>query len=327
MDPVMGGANECQGTAIPLNPGDDRPSIRRAGWSRLRRRAVTFGVAVAVGPWLALAGVGCKPVDACAETGNICGGDPAGQWTEVESCQDPALQDMAIAKRTYRGQPIVSTGQAPPEPTSTDWCADLAYGAAGISFLNLPRNPPRLLGAYIVLQGTDQAHTTGTYGALVTSSDRTSIEFSKTCLTRLGYAPDCDRFGADFASFGTGLGGVKETSCTPTPEQGCLCAYTVEADAAGSNLSGKWVRREGAEGNIMTFYASNMVLPSQVDYCVQGDRMTMWGHNRASIMDMAGVRTLVLERVVCGNGKVERGEQCDPPDQTTCSAACQKLGP
>jgi hypothetical protein len=268
--------------------------------------------------------VGCRPVDACAETGVACGGDPVAQWAEIDSCQDPALLDMAIAKRTYRGQPVVTATQSPPEPTSTDWCADLAYGPSGITFLNLPRDPPKLLGAYLVLQGDDPpADTTGSYGALVTSSDKTSIEFSRTCLTRFGYtSSDCAQFGDAFARFGTGLGGVKETTCQNATNGGCLCAYTVEADAAGSNLSGRWRRR----GSVMTFYPSNMVLPTQVDYCIDGDRMTLSGHDRTNILDIAGLRTMTLDRIVCGNGKLERGEQCDPPDQTTCSAMCQKIG-
>ena len=148
-------------------------------------------------------------------------------------------------KADLPGTAILATGQAPVEPTSTDWCADLAYRENGIAFLNLPRNPPRILGAFITFRGSDDSHDSGGYSAFVTSSDRTSIEFSKTCLTRLGYAPDCDKFAADFAAFGTGLGGVRDTSCTTTAAQGCLCSYTVEADAAGSNLGGEWVRREG----------------------------------------------------------------------------------
>jgi hypothetical protein len=272
---------------------------------------------------MCLLGSGCRPVDACAETGVACGGDPVGQWIETDSCQAPALRDTGVAKRTYRGQPIVTTGQAAPEPTSTDWCADLAYGPTGITFLNLPRDPPRVLGAYLNYKADDPSHTSGSLGALVTSSDTTQIEFSRSCLTRLGYAVDCVKFGVDFASFGTGLGGVKETSCRATDQGGCLCAYTVEADAAGSNLSGQW--RKTGSGNVLTFFPSNMVLPTQVDFCVEGDRLTLWGHDRTNVLDIAGLRTMTFDRVVCGNGKVERGEQCDPPDQTTCSPSCQTI--
>src|SRR5437868_2656912 len=71
--------------------------------------------------WLGLAAGACRPTDACAEPSKACGGDPTGNWVELDSCQDPALQDTAIAKRTYRNQPVVAAGVAPPEPTSTDW--------------------------------------------------------------------------------------------------------------------------------------------------------------------------------------------------------------
>jgi hypothetical protein len=232
------------------------------------------------------------PTDACAETGTACGGNPVGQWTMVDSCQDPSLQNLAGAKRTYRGQPIVSAGQLPPEPTSTDWCADLVYGANGIDFLNLPRDPPKLLGARLNFQGDDPTGTSGTWGALVTSSDTTSIEFSKTCMTRFGYSSGCAEFGAAFAAFGTILGGVKETTCTDGTNGGCLCTYTIEADAAGSNLSGKWKKA----GNVLTLYPANMVLPTKVDYCVRGDRITLWGHDRTNIMDVNGARMMAFQR-------------------------------
>lgn len=279
---------------------------------------------VLFGTLLALA-TGCRPTDTCAETGAVCGGDPVARWTEVAACQDPALLDMTVAKRTYRGQPVVTAGQVPPEPTSTDWCADLSYGASGITFLNLPRDPPRILGADLTFRSDDPpADTTGSYGALVTTSDVTSIEFSPTCLTRRGYAStDCKQFGDAFALFGTGLGGVKETRCQSAPSGGCLCDYTIESDAAGSNLTGRWRRA----GNVMTFYPSNMVLPTRADYCIEADRMTLWGHDRTNLFDLAGVRTMSLDRVVCGNHVVERGEQCDPPDPATCSATCQTIAP
>lgn len=278
---------------------------------------------------LVLAGASCKPADACAEDGAACGGDPAGAWNMTASCQDPTLPDPAIATRSYRGQPLVSAGEPPPEPTSSDWCADLVYGPNGIDFLNLPRNAPRLFGGYLVFQDDDATATSGSYSAILTTRDVTSIEFSSTCLDRFGFTaapgapPDCAAFATSFATFGTTLGGVKDTACAPSGS-GCLCTYTIEADAAGSNLSGVWRRLPGEDG-ALTLYASNHLLPSKTDYCRQGDTMTLWGHDRTSIMDFSGTRTLHLARVVCGDGKVDRGEQCDPPDGVTCNDACQTV--
>jgi hypothetical protein len=281
--------------------------------------------------WLAAAALGavlsggaaCRPTDACAETGTACGGDPVGSWTLVDACQDPALVDTAVAKRTYRGQPLVTAGQPPPEPTSSDWCADLVYGANGIDFLNLPRDPPRLSGGYISYQAQDGLDAGGTYGALWTTDDTTSIDFSASCIQRFGYAPACDQFAVAFATFGTTLGGVKNTSCADDGSGGCRCAYTIEADAAGTNLSGQW----SAQGGTITHFATNMLLPTQVDYCVRGNEMTLWGHDRTAIMGLPGVRTVSLLRIVCGDGRVDRGEACDPPDGTTCNSTCQLITP
>jgi hypothetical protein len=287
-------------------------------------------VAILCAAWLLAAG--CRPVDACAETGPVCGGDPigvgqdTGAWIEADACQDPALVDSTIAKRAYRGQPAITAGQPPPEATTTDWCSDLVYGADGISFLMLPRDTPRIQGAYLTFQARapgDPDHAKGLYAALVTSSDRTSIEYSRSCLERFGFSPDCVQFAQSFATYGAGLGGVKETSCEATAGAGCRCSYLIESDAAGTNLSGNWT----ADGGVMTLLAGNMVLPSRVDYCVQGDHMTLWGHNRTNILDFVGLRTMTLQKVVCGDGRTDRGEQCDPPDGTTCNSRCQMVAP
>jgi hypothetical protein len=274
-----------------------------------------------------LGGSGCRPTDACAEVGTACGGDPVGAWVEDSACQDPALPDMAISKRTYRGQPLVPAGQSAPEPTSTDWCSDLVWGANGISFLMLPRDTPSIQGAYLNYTVPQDAtdHTMGNYGALVTSSDVATIEYSAACLERFGYSANCVQFGEAFATYGVGLGGVKETSCQDAAAGGCVCKYLIESDAAGTNLSGAWVKDPNA--SVLTHYAANMLLPSRVDYCVQGSQLTLWGHNRTNILDFLGLRTMVFHKVVCGDGKTDRGEQCDPPDQMTCSANCQTLTP
>jgi len=279
-----------------------------------------LAASVALGAVL-LAGAACRPADACAAPGNACGGDPVGNWTLVDSCQDPTLPDMATAKRTLRNQPVVTAVQPPPEPASSDWCADLVYGPNGIDFLNLPRNSPKLLGAYLSYQSPDPSHASGSYSAFVTTRDTTSIDLSRSCIERFGYSATCDQFAVAFATFGTTLGGVKETSCKDDGNGGCLCRYTVEADAAGANLSGQFA----VDGSTITHFASDMLLPSQVDFCVQGTRLTLWGHDRTSIMDLAGARTMSFDKVVCGDGRVDRGEECDPPDGVTCNDACQLI--
>src|SRR5450432_1461499 len=272
---------------------------------------------------LLLAG-GCKPVDACSETGPACGGDPVGSWVETSVCQDPALQDSLASKQTYRNQPIVPGGQSPPELTSMDWCSSLQYfGPNGIRVFALPRDTPAVEGAYLsYAPGSSGAHTGGLYTTLLTSSDRTSINYSASCLQRFGYAPgSCAEFGMAFAAYGSTLGGIKETSCLDSSDGGCTCSYLSGSDAAGTNLSGIWT----ASGHVITHYAGSGVLPSQVDYCVQGNQMTLWGHARTSILELNGLRTLSLSKVVCGDGRVDRGEDCDPPDQKTCSPTCQKI--
>jgi hypothetical protein len=275
---------------------------------------------------LLLGGTACRPTDACAETGTPCGGDPVGAWAEADICQDPTLQDSIGGKQTYRNQSMVPGGQSPPEATSTDWCSSLEFfGPDGIRIFALPRDTPRIRGAYLNYREGGADHTQGVYATLVTSSDRTSINYSASCLQRFGYSPgSCSQFGEAFAAYGASLGGVQQTHCEDSGQGGCLCSYLSESDAAGPNLSGSWRKN----GHVITHFASNMVLPSQVDYCVQGDQMTLWGHNRTNILDFAGLRILVLRRIVCGDGYVDRGEDCDPPDAgKMCSQTCHVINP
>ena len=135
-------------------------------------------------------------------------------------------------------------------------------------------------------------------------------------------------FGDAFGAYGASIGGAKETSCTDSGDGGCVCSYVTESDAAGENRSGIWRQ----DGHVITHFAGNKLLPTQVDYCVQGNQMTLWGHNRTNILDFDGLRTLVLRKVVCGDGFTDRGEECDPLDpdpltSTNCSSTCQKITP
>jgi hypothetical protein len=256
--------------------------------------------------------MGCQANDPCAQTGVACGGSPVGQWTLSDSCQDPTVR--VTLPRTYLGQPIETAGAHPPEPATSDWCADLEYTPSGIVALNLPHDTSRIIGAYVVY-GEDH-----TYSAFVTQSAHTAIEFSLACLSRFGTFTGCADFGVAFATYGAGLGGVKDTECHDSAN-GCLCSYSVESDAAGSNLNGTW----STNGNLLTHFAGSMVLPSQADFCTNGDHLTLWGHNGTDIMDLSGVATMYLGRIVCGNNVVERGEQCDPPNTQTCDANCRTI--
>jgi hypothetical protein len=186
------------------------------------------------------------------------------------------------------------------------------YGQSGISNLALPHDAFKLAGAYVSYASN------GGYSAFVTSVGRATLQLSKECLSRNGVMPTCDQVTTDLKAFISSAPGVTAVGCT-TSGDGCLCGYTIESDAAGSALNGKF----SVDGTVITHYAGTDVLPSKVDFCVQGDSLTLWGHERTNIMDMPGVRTLMLQRIVCGNSVVEKGEQCDPPNASTCDSDCQ----
>jgi hypothetical protein len=289
-----------------------------AFWPKFRAMDLRW---FAVGAAVLVVGCGAlRPADSCGASGTACGGDPTGDWALVTACQDPTYK--APLQRTYLGQMTETARQPPPDPAAADWCADLVYTPNGISMLNLPRDTPRLVGGHITYAADH------TYGAFITSIYDASFDFSANCLTRVGFASSCADFEIALRNFATTLGGVQNVACSGDGANGCRCAYTIESDAAGTNLTGTWA----ANGNIITHFANNMALPSQVDYCAQGDQLTISGHDRSIILETgtplsptAGARTMNLRRIVCGDGFVDHGEACEPPSSAGCDASCKKI--
>ena len=293
----------------------------------MNARWLAGALAIVALAFAALLPAACHSVDKCAESGTPCGGNPVGQWNLASSCQDPVLANTAISKRTYLNQPITTAGEPAPESTSTDWCADLDYEgpAQGIVHLNLPHDTSSLIGGYLYYLDDHS------YGAFITSTATGRFDFSKTCITRFGYFPTCDEFNDAFTDFARRQGGTKPVGtdpaakfCTDDGQGGCRCDYIAESDAAGSNLTGTWT----TSGSVLTHFENTMVLPSQVDYCVDGDRLTLWGRDRTNALDVVGApgaRTLSFTRIKCGNGIKEHGEACDPPDGVTCDVNCQLI--
>jgi len=47
----------------------------------------------------------------------------------------------------------------------------------------------------------------------------------------------------------------------------------------------------------MKHFTGTKLIPSQADFCVSGDTMTLWSHDRAAIWDQPGLRTVNLQRM------------------------------
>jgi len=236
--------------------------------------------------------------DECAPTGDACGGDPSGQWTIAGSCRDPIYQSPRPV--TYFGQAETMARQPPPEATSSDWCSYLTYDPImGITNFVFPYDTLPITSGRIAYDGG------GAYAALLSTTGNGAVDISASCLTRFGAIPTCapadpGAQGAarsltdDLRAYSVSLGSpFQDITCADDGREGCACSYTIAFEPSGGGLSGRW----STQSTLMTHFAGTKLIPSQADFCVAGDTMTLWGHDRAAIWDQPGLRTVNLQRM------------------------------
>jgi len=256
-----------------------------------------------------LVGAGCRPDTSCPEDGAPCGGDPSGSWTVVDACRDPFFAQPTPP--TYQSQPVELARQPSPVMTSSDWCAAILLGGAGSTApLTLPHDTLGVAGGTLSYTSDGAGQLTGSYQAVIDTTGPGSIDLSAACLTRLGASLTCDLVAAalgDLAAVMLPKPGqpcsdspaepiacqyyfsYSDIQCTDDGHAGCHCTYTVSF--AGS-LNGRWA----IDGNVLSHADASKKLPTQADYCINGDQMALWGHDRTSILDQPGIRTLQLRR-------------------------------
>jgi hypothetical protein len=252
-------------------------------------RSAWLGVALALG-------LGCRMDDDCAPTGDPCGGDPTGEWTIAGSCRDPFYQPPRPV--TYFGQAETMARQPPPEATSSDWCSYLTYDPTmGITNFVFPYDTLQVTSGRVGYDGG------GAYAALLSTTGKGAVDISVSCLTRFGAVPSCRSPAAppathsltdDLRAYSVSLGSpFQDIDCADDGRGGCSCTYTIAFEPSGGGLSGRW----STQATLMTHFAGTKLIPSQADFCVAGDTMTLWGHDRAAIWDQPGLRTVTLQRM------------------------------
>jgi hypothetical protein len=113
--------------------------------------------------------------------------------------------------------------------------------------------------------------------------------FSPACLQAYGANPTCDDLTAGLLAQGTAVN-YQHPQCTTASDQGCDCTYTL-ADTSGD--SGNW-RIIG--NTIYTFNHPSRNPPEAMDYCVNGNTMTLSGKDGSHLIGSAGVRSMVLTK-------------------------------
>ncbi len=230
-----------------------------------------------------LAATGCGARETCAIDGTSCGGSPVGDWMVVNGCRDPIYQPPLPL--TLLDQPKGTAREMPPEPTSSDWCSYLTLGPTGrITQFQFPYDTLSIGG------GVFNYKDDGSYSARVVSSGPGAVDLTASCMQAFAAAPTCQQLQTALVQFAATLGTVRDISCGDAADFGCHCTYNLIFTAS---YNGSWSM---SSPGVMNHFDANKLLPSQVDYCVAGNRssMTLWGHNRTSILDVIGVRTLNL---------------------------------
>jgi hypothetical protein len=236
--------------------------------------------------------------DECPAASAACGGDPSGQWVIAATCRDPSYQPPRPV--TYFGQAETMARQPPPEATSSDWCSYLMYDPAmGVTNFVFPYDTLHISSGRVAYDGG------GAYAALLSTTGTGAVDISASCLTRFGALPDCAAADPnapsatrsltdDLRAYSISLGSpFQDIACVDDGRDGCACTYNVAFEPSGGGLSGRW----STQATVMTHFAGTKLIPSQADFCVAGDTMTLWGHDRAAIWDQPGLRTVNLQRM------------------------------
>ena len=258
-------------------------------------------------------GLGCQPDTGCPDNGSPCGGDPTGSWKVVDACRDPAF--AAPVPATYYQQPVQIARQPAPMTSSSDWCSGLVLGTAMgntvVTSFSFPHDTLGVKGVEITYTGDDSQHNQGAYEAVIDTVGQGAIELSTACLSRMGMSVSCDVVASALTSFAGTKQGDPGIACSDSPSEPAVCQFffsyqniTCAASAGGAchctygvSFSGTPKGRWSRVGTLLTHNDASRTLPSQADYCAQGQgSLSLWGHDRTSILNQPGLRTLSLQR-------------------------------
>jgi hypothetical protein len=232
----------------------------------------------------------------------------------AEACRDPVF--AAPLPVTYFQQPVQMARQPTPAVASSDWCSSLVLanvaGTTKATSFTFPHDTLGVIDGRITYTSDDpQQPQSGTYDAVINTVGTGGIDLSATCLTRMGMSVSCDVVAQALTSFAASKLTNPGVPCNDSPNQPASCQFffsyqNISCAAVGENacrcsygvsfagtFNGRWTRA----GTLLTHSDASRMLPSEADYCVQGsDSITLWGHDRTSILNQPGIRTLNLQR-------------------------------
>ena len=254
---------------------------------------LTFGVA------LAAAGCGGKGTAGTCSTYPACGGDPKGDWTLTDGCENLVVnpyQEPSLPEQLQ--QPQVTT-EAPPQPqptTSGDWCSQLVYEpttkpSMPVQGVVLWHGPPTVSSGYL------HQNADGTYDALIQFKTSEHTYFANACLTRFeSVAPSCAKLGADLETYLASQPSFKfdatTMACTGDSSVGCTCSYDYQVQAPDL---GAW-HVDPSDSKTIVYAGTTRTEPQSATFCQTGDVLELSGANGSDLFSAQGVRSAKFQR-------------------------------
>ncbi|HWZ90284.1 MAG TPA: hypothetical protein VNW92_15580 [Polyangiaceae bacterium] len=237
----------------------------------------------------------------CADIG-ACGGDPQGSWLVQSTCQfdvtPPPLSQVLIAAGYTTPQTPALANPPPSNTVSGEWCENLDYStdSNGQSMSNGQTMVAVSLFAGGPLEyqlgGTMSFDpNTGNYTATLKVQHDFATHFTPGCINAHGAYPTCQALTDSISGYLSGaFVNYNNFACTPSSDGGCDCTYRY-GEGVGETA------RYAVMGNeLYILDAMSGLPPHAYDFCIQGDTMTVGGHNGSHLFGSAGLRSMVMTR-------------------------------
>jgi hypothetical protein len=293
------------------------------------RRALTSVLATAALSAVYTAGCGGKGAEGQCPLIDACGGDATGSWQMLEAfCQyQPVRPAQPTDVNDFMMMPLAPT-LAPPQPqpteivptTSGDWCSALDFPPPpdGISNVSLWHDAPQLQPGSTVVFNSDTTYQAVYLFSTNYPGANNTTHFAPICLTANGGDPTCAELAAGLTKFYAAGNAVPAVGTNPAPppppatfgniqcttsavDEGCDCTYVYQLQVVDQ---GNWSAADGTIFEESSNFAYNGV-PSklgspaqtmQAAYCQQGTTLKLSGARGASLSDLLGLRTMVLQK-------------------------------
>jgi hypothetical protein len=129
----------------------------------------------------------------------------------------------------------------------------------------------------------------GNYTASMRVQKDFAVHFTPTCIQAHGAHPTCAQLTASIASYiAGGFVNYNDFACNDASDGGCDCTYNY---GEGTGETGRFAV---VGSQVYIFDAPSGKPPHAMDFCIQGDTMTIAGHNGSHLFGSPGLRSLVM---------------------------------